>query len=177
MNSLIKWRPPFNKWYKIDKEAYKIIFEQAQKRFEDVMGESESVTDKSIKMISILSGILGVLIGVYFNQKVTHIPFWLKGGIILLAAAEAFLLFNLIAPKQNRNRGMTPEFSIPKDLDNDEDQKMQAELVYFQSIILLQDNIDFMIEKNKKRAQCYKLALVIFLILFSTTIAATVILF
>jgi len=160
--NLVKYRPPIEKWYNVKLEAYTVIYQQAKERFEDILSESESITNKSIKMIAALAAFLGFIIGFAKQNGLVagyHVVFF------ILALADAMMLFILIAPKEVKHRGLPPDRSIPKNLDAEDDKDFQAELVYYQSIVLLQDNIDFMINKNNYRAALYKWALLLFLML------------
>lgn len=162
----ISWLPPIKNWYKVSKEAYSLIYQQAKERFEDVMSESESITNKSIKMIFGLAAFLGGIIGFY---KGNDLATRYMGVFFIFILIEAILLFILIVPKDVRWRGLSPKKSIPENLDSEDDREHQTELVYYYSISILQDNIDFMIEKNTKRALIYKIALILFLMIFAST--------
>ena len=63
--------------------------------------------------------------------------------------------------------GYIAKVLIPKNLDDEDDRDFQEEMIYYTSIVILQDNIDSMIEKNGKRAKLYQWALILFLILFT----------
>lgn len=165
----IEWKPPIAKWYNVKKEAYEFIYNQAKDRFEDILSESESITNKSIKMIVALAGFLGFFVG-YVKDKSLDIPYY-KYGFALFIIVDAILLFILISPKEIKNRGLIPSKSIPKNLDADEDKDYQTELVYYQGIIIMQDNCDFMINKNKCRATFYQWALGLFLLVFAAILA------
>jgi hypothetical protein len=162
--TFIKYRPPIDKWYNVKKDAYQLIYSQAKERLEDVLSESESITNKSIKMITALAAFLGFFIGFV---KQNHLEIGYQSVFFLFVLIDAILLYILVAPKEIKNRGLSPDRSIPKDLDADEDKDFQIELVYYQTIIVLQDNIDFMIYKNTGRATLYKWSLLLFLLIFA----------
>lgn len=55
--------PKINNWDKISHEAYKFMFDQAKARFEEIISESEVITERSIKLLTILVGFFLALIG------------------------------------------------------------------------------------------------------------------
>ena len=167
-----KWMPPIKKWYNVKKGAYALIHKEAKERLEDVLSESESITNKSIKMITALAAFLGFFIGLVVNNK------WQIGYLsvfFIIVLVDAIMLYILIAPKYVKWRGLSPKISIPNNFDADEDKEFQEEMIYYTSIVVLQDNIDFMLKRNNERASLYKWALLLFLVLF-TAIATFIIL-
>jgi hypothetical protein len=152
-----------NKWYNVSAEAYKIIYELATNRFEDVLSESESVTEKSIKMITAILVFVGffttLLINEHLNKIYSNISLlaWSGGFIFLVISLLVFLLF----PKTIRNRGLSPKTSIIDGLDNEEDRDYQTQITYYNAISQIQNNIDFMVDANKTRHSLYTIALIL----------------
>ncbi|WP_183556452.1 hypothetical protein [Mucilaginibacter sp. SP1R1] len=159
----IQWKPAIKKWYNVNKESYKLIYEAAKERFEEVSSESESITNKSITMLTALIGLFGFFIGTLKPQN--NIDFlW---ALIPLMVIDVWYLFLLIAPKNIRQRGLSPSESIPINLDNDEDQEVQTELVYYQMIVHYENNTSIMKSKNEKRIEHFKIALFLFLLILA----------
>ena len=162
-----EWVPPIDKYYNIENDAYKLVFDQAKDRFEDIMKESESITDKSLKMLAWLGALAGFCVGVLFQQKASN-------PALLLAlpffAAEVVFLLILISPKEIRNRGLSPKAGIPDKLDMEE-KEYQLRLVYMQHIIILQDNITFMRKKNQERIIIYRWAQILMIVLVAAVTA------
>jgi hypothetical protein len=46
------WVPGIIDWGKIPIETYKFIFDRSEKRFDDILLDSEVVTERSIKLLS-----------------------------------------------------------------------------------------------------------------------------
>jgi len=151
-----------NKWYNVDIAAYKVLYDLALLRFEDVISESESVTQKSIKMITGIVLFIGffttLLVNEHLSQLSNHISLiaWSGGFIFVVLCLLVFLLF----PKLIRHRGLSPNTSIIDGLDNDEDLSNQLQLTYYNCISQIQANIDFMIHANKNRHIFYTIALI-----------------
>ena len=158
-----KWLPDFNKWYQIDKDAYKLIFQQAEKKLEDVLSESESLTDKSIKMVMAVVAMFAFFLGFIIQQ---HIPLGYNSIFIVLFLLNVFGIIFLIFPKEVKRRGFSPQVFIPNNLDNEEDKGFQEEILYYNGIVLLQENIEFMRDKNNYRARIYLYCLIMALTLF-----------
>ena len=157
-----KWQPDFKKWYNVNKDTYKILFEQGEKKMEDVLSESESITNKSIKMIIAVTAMFTFFVG-FLIQK--NIPIGYNAIFILVFVLNVTGILFLIFPKEVRGRGLSPKILLPKNIDDEDDKEFQEQIVYYSGIIILQDNIDFMIEKNTKRATWYLAMLIVTLVL------------
>ena len=158
-----KWKPDFEKWYNVNKEAYKFIFEQAEKKLNDVLSESESITDKSIKMATAVVAMFAFFVGFLIQKKV---PIGYNSTFIFLFVVDVCAIIYLIFPKEVRGRGLAPKILIPPKLDDKEDKDFQSEMLYYRAITTLQDNIDFMRNKNSCRANVYLVCLIMALVLF-----------
>ncbi|HYG17207.1 MAG TPA: hypothetical protein VEC12_15730 [Bacteroidia bacterium] len=162
MRKLVDWKPDnINKWYNIKKEPYELIFKEGKERFEDLMSESESITNKSIKMLTAIVAVNGAL-GAFIVDKNLPLTFWL---FILTGAfaIEVLILYKLIAPKKIIFRGAPPDKSIPIEFDSKDDKDKQIELFYYHNIVMLKHSIDEMEINNTTRQQLYKYAFGIFL--------------
>jgi len=155
------WVPPIESYYKVEADAYKIIFDRAQERFEDVMTESESITEKSLKMLTWLGALAGFLVGVEVKKEIGTPSIILS---LVFFAIEAILLLLLIIPKQIKNRGLPPSVGMPAKLDTEE-KEHQVQLVYFLHIVKLQDNVSFMIARNSRRVRLYRVAQIMIFVL------------
>lgn len=166
------------KWYNVEPEAYRHFYEQAKERFEDILQESESITNKAFKMAGALATFAGFLIGLlsqdYFVEG--------KSLLVLLATviivANSVLLYLLIAPKNVKFRGSPPILSIAQDFDSKEDKNHQMQLAYYTSLSLLQADIDHMRAMNASRISLYRWSLNLsFLLVLFVSAIGTIILF
>lgn len=157
-----KWSPDFKKWYNINKDSYKLIFEQAEKKMEEVISESESITNKSIKIVAAISAMFAFFVG-FLIQK--NIPAGYSSVFIIVFIINVTGVLFLIFPKEVRGRGIAPKILIPKNFDADDDKDYQEHMIYYSGIIILQNNIDFMIKKNTSRAKWYLRWLIVTLVL------------
>jgi hypothetical protein len=169
-----KWYPDFKEWYKIDITAYKFVFEQAEKKMDDVLSESESITNKSIKMITAVATMFAFFVGVLIQK---NIAIGYNAVFIIVFIVNVTGILFLIFPKEVRGRGVPPKILLPKNLDAEEDESYQEKMIYYSGIVILQDNIDFMIEKNANRAKWYLVWLIVALILLVSGAAYIVALF
>lgn len=150
------WKPTV-KWYKISIESYKIIIDLAKERLEEVLAESQSITEKSIKM---LTGLLALMVFLFqFGIKQNQVNLIELSLIVLLFTSAIYLLMRLIMPKEVRYKGLAPYSSLPPELDHPEDIDFQEQNISYFIMLNLQYNISFMIEKNKSRIVLYKRAL------------------
>ncbi len=157
-----KWKPDFKKWYDVDKNAYKLVFEQAEKKMEDVLSESESITNKSIKMVAAVATMFAFFVG-FLVQK--NISIGYNSIFIIVFIANVTGILFLIFPKEVKGRGVSPKKLLPNNLDAEDDKNYQEQMIYYSGVDILQDNIDFMIEKNTSRAKWYLAWLIVALIL------------
>lgn len=162
MSTENKWKPDFVKWHQVEKESYKLIFEQAEKKMDDVLSESESITDKSIKMIAAVAAMFTFFIGFLVKK---NIPIGYNSIFIIVFIIDVIGILFLIFPKKIRGRGIAPKVLLPKQLDMEDDKEFQEQMIYYSGIVILQDNIDFMIGKNTGRANLYLACLILALIL------------
>jgi hypothetical protein len=165
------WKPPVKHWHKVPIDTYKFIYDEAKVRLEEQLSESESITNKSIKMLTAAGALFGFFIG--FLLKDTINWYYLTGyGLFYLI--ELFLLYKLIAPKDVRWRGLSPEKSFQENLDSSEDAGYQTQITYYTAIGIIQSNISFMAAKNKGRLDDYKNAMILLLALIIATVAFVV---
>ncbi|WPU98602.1 hypothetical protein SNE26_21515 [Mucilaginibacter sp. cycad4] len=153
-------------WHHVNESTYILVFNLAKERFEDILGESESITNKAIKIETGLLAFIGFFVGYFFTNQnliVNHVALISWSGIPVFL--EVTLLAFLIFPKKVKNRGLPPEVSLVENIDSPEDKKNQRQLVYYNCIVALQENIDFMLVKNENRAKIYTIALSLFLLL------------
>jgi hypothetical protein len=151
-----------SKWYNVDVEVYKIAFDLAKERFNDILAESESITDKTIKIISGLLVFTGFFASILFNKEDLikdhrDLLVWSSTPIIVNLIMLCLLLF----PKKIRNRGLPPLVSFVKGFDDEENHGFQQQLMYFNCLSIFQANTDFMIIQNESRAKIYKFSLML----------------
>lgn len=161
------WAPKISKWYKVDTESYKIIFGEGKERFEDVMSESESITNKAIKMLTIAGAIGSFSLTLILKNSVPQ----LFSIVLLIVFFGLFgVIVKLIFPKKIKNRGFSPQYSFVEMLDDPDDKDYQQQLVYYNLICMLQENITYMIIKNKSRARYYIAAIVLLCVFGISTV-------
>lgn len=153
-----------NKWYNVEIEAYKFIHEQAKERLEDLLLESESITNKSFYIVGALATFTGFLLGLFANdaQMIGELLIFI---LVVLIIGDAIMLYLLIIPKNIKFRGIPPEQAITQEFDHPEDMGFQVQKAYYTSISILQSSIDHMRKKNASRITLYRWALIVFLIL------------
>lgn len=139
-----KWYPDFDKWYNVNKDAYKFIFEQAEKKLEDVLSESESITNKSIKWITGVVAIFGFFVG-FLIQK--SIPIGYNSIFMIFFVLNVAGLLFLVFPKEVKGKGFIPSELLPEKLDSPDDKDYQQELLYYYAIVKIEEDINLMRKK------------------------------
>jgi len=164
------------KWYELTENSCKLIYDEAKARFEEFASESESITNKSIKILSVTFSLAAFLLAYAFSHSANIISFIILGIAVIIFVWELVLLFVLIAPKDVRFRGVDVGVSFKKEIMDEENKEYQIQATYFTVIKALKENADFMFDKNNTRASKYETALVLlftFVLLIGTYIGIT----
>jgi hypothetical protein len=151
-DSLSIWRPPIASVEKVDKEAYKIIFDEAKERFEECASESEAITERSIKMLFGVAAVGAFCINRFLVKPPT------MTNIVLLSVSmvvESVMLIILIGPRKVYYRGQEPKIAFPKELDI-EARIEQVGVVYYELLRTYQVSIDNFYLILKGRGRLYK---------------------
>jgi hypothetical protein len=151
-------------------QTYKFIIENAKERLDYLMSEAESITDKSIKMLTVISTLLGLFIGVILKDGVINNHYLMILLGFLFIAISAGSCIRSILSKKTVALGLSPK-NILGDGVFDEisktigKEKNYLEIkAYYTSVILLQGNINFMLKTQPKRARIYNTAVRLFFI-------------
>lgn len=161
----VTWKDIVKDWEKLPLETYKFLFSQAKDRFDEVISESVSITDKSINLTKVAIAALCGFVG--YNFKVNPGLEW----IVLLSfffLIDLICLAVLMFPKGVVFKGSPPEEIFCDYLDNPsytEDEK--TTIVYYHELRRYQERIEKMNKKNSCRHIFYAVALI-------TTILLTV---
>jgi hypothetical protein len=155
----ISWTIPIKNWDKISTDSYKFIYSNAKEMFEECVSESESITKKTIKLIT-----SAVAVGAFF------IAFAIKSkenGLLIIPPCIIFLMvlysaYRLIAPKLVYPRGVEPKKVLLEDLDDSDLYKEDEKVVYVRTISIIQDCITKMDVLNALRIIRYKIFLIWF---------------
>lgn len=124
------WKAPVTDIDKVDHEALKIIYDQAIIRFEECASETESITDKTYKMLVAL-----VSMGAYLIVEAAkhRINICISSCFVILYLLEFIILFKILTPRQAFHRGLYPHTSFPVHLD--EDCKDNQKSIVYKSLL------------------------------------------
>lgn len=166
------WKDIAKDWEQIPLEAYKFLFSQAKDRFDEVISESISLTEKSINLTKITVATVTGFIG--YNYKNNPNMEWivLLGFLFL---ANLICLVILMFPKGVIFKGSPPKEIFCEYLDNNSyipDEKIA--IIYYHELIRYQAKIDTMNTKNSQRQLFYGIAII--LTVLSTVLTAGAIL-
>ena len=161
------WKPDFKKWYNVKLSAYQFILKQAEDKHNDVLSESESITNKSItistSLVALFSFFVGSVLKSGHKVSVFEIIFSLVCLIIIT------LSISLLFPKNIKGRGFSPKDLLPDELDSENETdypNAQDQKLYYFAIVKLQDKTDTVKAKNEERSIKYLSVLVSAMILF-----------
>jgi hypothetical protein len=165
------WDDIVKDWEKVPVEAYQFLFSQARDRYEEVMSESESITNKAIKLTTIsIAAISG-----FVSYKFTENPN--PGFVVLLSflfVGDLICLGVLLFPKRIIQRGSPPNETFIDYLDNSElEEQEKTKLVYYHELKRYQKNMAIMEKRNSDRHWFYGIALCLTIV--TTVITAGVI--
>ena len=152
-----KWSDIPKDWENVPVEAYKFMFSQAKDRYDEVMSESESITNKTITMTTITVAGLSGFVSFKYQIAPSIIGVVVLG---LLYLSNLFCLSKLLFPKKIIQRGSPPietfvDYLDAKDLSANE----KIALIYYHELIRYQDRIISMGQRNSKRHIFYAIAL------------------
>lgn len=161
------WNDIVKDWEKVPLEAYKFLFSQAKDRFDEVLSESQSITDKSANLAKITIAALSGFAGFNFKANpglewIVILSFLFLGNLICLGI--------LMFPKSVIFKGSPPKDLLCNFLDNpvytDDDK---AAVIYFHKLVRYQERIELMGAKNSSRHTFYGIALILTVILTALT--------
>jgi hypothetical protein len=156
------WKDIVKDWETIPIGAYEFLFSQAKDRYDEVMSESESITNKSINLLTIAIGAITGFVGYNFTSNPSEAFIVL---LTLLFIPNFIALGILLFPKNISQRGSPPNEVFIDYLDNNgliDDEK--TKLVYYHELIRYQTRLEFMNKKNSSRHYAYGIALVLTLL-------------
>lgn len=149
-------------WHEVKEDSYKLIYEQAITRFEEFASESESITDKSIKILTAV-----ISLSAFYIAYCLGTPIKIPAGIVLSILLVLFIielktLYKLTSSKKKvAYRGVDPAIAAQETVFDKENKDYQIQGMYYNLISVIDDNIDFMFKKNQSRAKDYELALIL----------------
>lgn len=173
------WQPKIRGWWNIDVEAYKLILQLAQERFNDVAEENISITDKSQKILILTLSITGFFVPFFSDKHITdNFVFFIVGIAFCVFVWNIYLLWSLLTSKGVYRKGLSPSLSFRDDLDSPENEdgniKNQLQLTFFNAICVLESSIEQQRNLNNKRIYTFNyciLSICIYLIIVSILVA------
>ena len=166
-NAEAKVKAKLGVWYKVSAEAYLAAVTIAKEKYDDVVSESESMTTKSISMITALL----VFIASFAGYFVSHVELLQKSGSIILmgfgglfVCSTFIFLTMVIAPRSIYGKGVSPENIIPSRIDEKTNEKVQSQMIYLNYLVSLQCGIDYNQPLVESRAVKYTTGLYLFMI-------------
>lgn len=149
----------------LDVNALKPIYQLSIDRFEECASESESITEKSIKVLISVASLGAFWVGIGLNHKINICLVIIIGFFYIV---EVVMLFLLILPRNVYHRGLKPETAYPKDLH--EERKNEQEIVVYQNLInTISQKIEDFYTVMHRRKILYTVALVSALVLLIVT--------
>jgi len=159
-----RWYPAHD-WFTLDLATCKFVFEQAEKRMDEVSSVSEAVTENAKKLLLSLAALFSFFTG-FVAQKQIHIIHgeYLFASFIAIMGLTTLLIF----PRKVNFRGLSP-IALMKGKPNDEKEYRVKPLLWtcYSGIVILQENIEHMTKLNNRRGLLYMLALVASLVLLA----------
>ena len=164
------WKDIVKDWENVPLESYKFLFGQAKERFDEVLSESVSITEKSINLTKVTIATLLGFVG--YNFKVNPGFGWIV-ILSLLFLINLIFLGILMFPKGVIFKGSPTVEIFCEYLDNSnytKDEKII--IVYYHELRRYQERIDKMIKKNSQRHIFYGSGLILTLVLIILTASA-----
>jgi len=153
------WNEIAKDWEKIPSDTYKFLFSQAKERYDEIISESESMTNKAVTLTTISFAALSAFVG--YNFKVRPELGWiiLLGALYLL---NIIVLAKLLFPKNVIMKGSPPNEIFNDYLDNPQYlPEDKITIVYYHELVRYQERMDMMTKKNKRRQAFYAVAIIL----------------
>jgi hypothetical protein len=162
------WSDIVKDWEQVPLESYKFLFSQAKERFDEIISESVSITEKSMNLTKVTVVAMSGFVG--YNFKVNPGLEW----IVLLSflfIVNLICLVILMFPKGVVFKGSPPKEIFCDYLDNSNyNNEEKTTIVYYHELIRYQERIDNMTNRNGQRHLFYGVALI--LTVLSTVLTA-----
>lgn len=144
---------PVEEWERLPIEVYQKTLDEVKEYFEEFCSETESVTDKSLKIFWGLLTFTGAAAGVIASKKHVICIDVLLGILIVYLLIS---LYCIIKSRQTVYRGVHPLNHLTKDYDKPNFTKEDKErLIYVNLIEQYMAKIDLVEPLNDKRAKQY----------------------
>ncbi|RXK60027.1 hypothetical protein ESA94_13350 [Lacibacter luteus] len=152
------WKDIAENWENLPLESYKFLFSQAKDRFDDILGESTSLTEKSIGLGKITIVAMSGFVGYNFKTNPEYEWIVLLSFLFLI---DLFCVVILMFPKGVIFKGSPPEEIFCTYLDNpDYTETEKTTVIYYHELIRYQERIEILIKKNTQRQLFYGVALI-----------------
>lgn len=162
------WPDIAKEWDKIPLTTYQFLFSQVKDRYDEVIAESESVTEKAFKLISISGAFVMAVVGLIVKTN-PQLSFTVI--LAILYVVNFLCLIKLLFPKQVIPKGSPPNEILIDYLDStnyDADEKNRA--AYYQELIRYQHRMDEMSIRITERHKFYKVSLILTILNTAATI-------
>lgn len=151
-----KWKNIVQEWQDISLENYKFIFERCEKRFDEILSESESIANKSIKLLSAVV----LSIGFFTTVKFDNLCLCLITFLFILYSVDIFLLVKLLFPKNIICKGSPPKEIFHRGIEVAPDnspltKEEKLVVVYYSELLRIQQGIDKNTIQNHNRHLLY----------------------
>ncbi|WP_018629210.1 hypothetical protein [Niabella aurantiaca] len=158
------WDDIVKDWELLPLETLIFIFTQAKDRYEELLSESESITNKTFFFIKTTTA-SSIAATVYFLKTPSYHRFIWIAAILFVVTFSIYIY--LLSPKKVIYRGSSPKEIFISYLDNKSyATEEKTKLAYYHELIRYQDRIESMTGRNDERNMWYKIALVLSVSIF-----------
>lgn len=164
------WQPDVRNWDTIPIESFKVILENVKERFNDVLGEMQSITEKSYNIIKASLALQSFTLAAILKHA--NIDFFLLALFAASSISSWYLGYFLVAPKFALQKGLAGKDIRWSEYDEPEHKSYQIQLTYQMMIVTYQDAITMQQKLNSERMELFKLMLLnfIFVLILTATI-------
>lgn len=161
--SEINWDGIIQDWEKLPVEAYSFIFSQVKDRYEEVISESESITNKTFT----IAGIVVAGFAAYTAVKTSTPPNpILDKLVVIFFVVDVISIGLLLFPKNIIQRGSEPSQILLDAFDSIEIEQEKTRFAYFNEIRKYHYRIQKMKELTTNRKYLYSIMLMLSLVTF-----------
>lgn len=150
---VLEWELPIN--------VYKLTFDEIKLAFDDQITDTETITDRTIKILGFFCVFLSGIGAYYFKY---HPNLMMIILISILSIINIHKLYKNLKARSGVSPGMHPNQILTRDFDKDWDDEKKEKLLYKNLVEQYWNATNRMIEANEKRIHRYDISLTLTMI-------------
>ncbi len=146
--SPVKWDDIVKDWEKVPISVYEFIFGQVKERYDEIISESQSITNKAFDYLKITATAISAFTVFSFNKPPDR---WIVIGLGIAFLIHLFCIRKMLSPKGVILKGSPPNEIFLNYIDNKNyTEEEKPKIVYYHELLRYQDRMNTMELKKRK---------------------------